>query len=150
MIVTFRTKAHADIMMFGDIAITLLKLMGHSGTVPSALQAGEVPAAWEHFTFSDLEYPKENQCISEKPWSRAAMNVEQQQALQTHLQAIAEILYEETPAEELKTLAAIEQTVRYQLQQHVMPAIGIFLSSGPLAPLPAIRGPSKACSVNCR
>jgi hypothetical protein len=45
MIVTFRTKAHADIMMFGDIAITLLKLMGHSGTVPSALQAGEVPAA---------------------------------------------------------------------------------------------------------
>lgn len=45
MIVTFRTKAHADIMMFGDIAITLLKLMGHSGTVPSALQGGEVPAA---------------------------------------------------------------------------------------------------------
>ena len=45
MIVTFRTKAHADIMMFGDIAITLLKLMGHSGTVPSALQAREVPAA---------------------------------------------------------------------------------------------------------
>ncbi|CDH45186.1 MAG: DUF1840 domain-containing protein [Candidatus Competibacteraceae bacterium] len=47
MIVTFRTKAHADIMIFGDIAITLLKLMGHSGTVPSALLADEVPAALE-------------------------------------------------------------------------------------------------------
>lgn len=78
------------------------------------------------------------------------MTVDQQKALQTHLQAIAEILYEECPAEELKTLAAIEQTVRGQLQQHVMPAIGIFLSSGRLAPLPAIRGPSKACSANCR
>jgi len=27
MIVTFRSKAHADIMMFGDIAVHLLKLM---------------------------------------------------------------------------------------------------------------------------
>jgi len=34
MIVTFRSKAHADIMMFGDVAVRLLKLMGHSGTVP--------------------------------------------------------------------------------------------------------------------
>ncbi len=47
MIVTFRSKAHADIMMFGDIAISLLKLMGHSGTVPSALLAEDVPAALE-------------------------------------------------------------------------------------------------------
>ncbi len=39
MIVTFRSKAHADIIMFGDIAIKLLKLMGHSGTVPGALLA---------------------------------------------------------------------------------------------------------------
>jgi hypothetical protein len=47
MIVTFRSKAHADIIMFGDIAISLLKLMGHSGTVPSALLAEDVPAALE-------------------------------------------------------------------------------------------------------
>ncbi len=45
MIITFRCKAHADIMMFGDNAIQLLKLMGHSGTVPGALLAAEVPAA---------------------------------------------------------------------------------------------------------
>ncbi|MBL8259306.1 MAG: DUF1840 domain-containing protein [Candidatus Competibacteraceae bacterium] len=45
MIVTFKTKAHADIMMFGDIAVKLLKLMGHSGTVPSAMVAEDVPAA---------------------------------------------------------------------------------------------------------
>ena len=45
MIVTFKTKAHADIMMFGEIAIQLLKLMGHSGAVPSAIVAEDVPAA---------------------------------------------------------------------------------------------------------
>jgi hypothetical protein len=33
--------------MFGDIALQLLKLMGHSGTVPSALNAEGVPAALE-------------------------------------------------------------------------------------------------------
>jgi hypothetical protein len=45
MIVTFRSNAHADIIMFGDIAVNLLKLMGHSGTVPGALLAEDVPAA---------------------------------------------------------------------------------------------------------
>ena len=45
MIVTFRSDAYADIMMFGDIAIQLLKLMGHSGTVPGALLAEDVPEA---------------------------------------------------------------------------------------------------------
>ncbi len=48
MIVTFRSKAHADIIFFGDIAVKLLKLMGHSGTVPGALVASEVPAALDH------------------------------------------------------------------------------------------------------
>jgi len=47
MLVTFRTEAYADILMFGDIAVQLLKLMGHSGTVPSALVAEDVPAALE-------------------------------------------------------------------------------------------------------
>jgi hypothetical protein len=45
MLVTFKTSAHADIIMFGDIAKQLLKMMGHSGTVPSAMIADEVPAA---------------------------------------------------------------------------------------------------------
>ena len=45
MIGTFRTKEQPDIMMFGDVAIELLKMMGHSGTVPSAIVAKDVPAA---------------------------------------------------------------------------------------------------------
>ena len=45
MLVTFTTKAYADITMFGDVAVALLKMMGHSGTVPSALRAEDVPEA---------------------------------------------------------------------------------------------------------
>jgi len=31
--------------MFGDIAVTLLKMMGHSGTVPGAILAPDIPPA---------------------------------------------------------------------------------------------------------
>lgn len=44
MLITFTTPAHADITMFGEVGIALLKLMGHSGTVPGALLAEDVPA----------------------------------------------------------------------------------------------------------
>ncbi len=45
MIVIFRSKAHADIILFGEVAVQLLKMMGHSGTVPGALVAEELPDA---------------------------------------------------------------------------------------------------------
>jgi len=45
MLVTFHTKRHANITMFGDVAKQLLELLGHSGTVPSAIKAEDVPAA---------------------------------------------------------------------------------------------------------
>lgn len=47
MLVTFRTDAYANITMFGDVAVALLKMMGHSGTVPSAILARDVPEALE-------------------------------------------------------------------------------------------------------
>jgi hypothetical protein len=56
------------------------------------------------------------------------MTPEQERALQEHIQAIAKILYDDTPPEELKTLAGIEQAVRSQMQRHVMPQVGVFLS----------------------
>jgi hypothetical protein len=47
MLVTFSCPAYAAITMFGDVAIRLLELMGHSGTVPGALLAHEVQPALE-------------------------------------------------------------------------------------------------------
>jgi len=49
MLVTFHSKAYADITMFGDVAIGMLKMMGLSGTVPSALLAADIPAALAQF-----------------------------------------------------------------------------------------------------
>lgn len=44
MLVTFRTDV-GDITMFGDVALTMLKMMGHSATVPGAILAADVPMA---------------------------------------------------------------------------------------------------------
>jgi uncharacterized protein DUF1840 len=43
MLVTFRTKVHADITMFGAVAIELLKLAGMTGNVPTAILGADVP-----------------------------------------------------------------------------------------------------------
>jgi hypothetical protein len=45
MLVTFTTDAYADITMFGDVALKMLKMMGHSATVPGAIRAEDVPQA---------------------------------------------------------------------------------------------------------
>lgn len=50
MLVTFTTEAYADITMFGDVALTMLKMMGHSPTVPGAILAADVPAALSRLT----------------------------------------------------------------------------------------------------
>ena len=45
MLVTFTTNTYPDITMFGDFALTMLKMMGHSATVPGAILAPDVPEA---------------------------------------------------------------------------------------------------------
>jgi len=45
MLITFETKAYANITMFGDVAKKLIKYMGHSGSVPSAIRAEDLPQA---------------------------------------------------------------------------------------------------------
>ncbi|MDP5031276.1 MAG: DUF1840 domain-containing protein [Paraglaciecola sp.] len=65
MLVIFSSQVSANITMFGDIAVQLLKMMGHSGTVPSAILAKDVPAA-----LANLEAAlgaTEQQSESEKP-----------------------------------------------------------------------------------
>ena len=55
------------------------------------------------------------------------MTPEKAKELKTYVQAIAAILYEETPQETLNTLEEIEQTVRQKVLKHVSPEIGVFL-----------------------
>ncbi len=45
MLVTFKTDSYANIVMFGDAAEALLKMLGQSGHVPGAIMADDVPQA---------------------------------------------------------------------------------------------------------
>jgi hypothetical protein len=46
MLVKFRSGA-GDLTTFGDVGVTLLKMMGQSGALPGALLAKDIPAALE-------------------------------------------------------------------------------------------------------
>lgn len=50
MLVTFTTDAYGSITMFGDVALAMLKMMGHSATVPGAILAADVPVALSKLT----------------------------------------------------------------------------------------------------
>jgi Domain of unknown function (DUF1840) len=50
MLVTFTTKTYSDITMFGDVALAMLKMMGHSATIPGAILAADVPMALNRLT----------------------------------------------------------------------------------------------------
>ena len=47
MLVTFRSEAWSNVTLFGNVAVELLKMAGHSGTIPGALQAQDIPSAIE-------------------------------------------------------------------------------------------------------
>lgn len=45
MLIAFSCPTSGQITMFGDVAVRLLKLMGHSATIPGALAAEDVGPA---------------------------------------------------------------------------------------------------------
>ena len=45
MLVTFSTDTYPNITLFGDDALAMLKMMGHSATVPGSIRAEDIPAA---------------------------------------------------------------------------------------------------------
>ena len=45
MLITFRSKAHADVVMLGDSARELIRLMGKSDALPSAVGPEGIPKA---------------------------------------------------------------------------------------------------------
>jgi len=45
MLITFKTQAYADVTMFAEVALKLIKLMGRRDTVPSAIEAEDIPQA---------------------------------------------------------------------------------------------------------
>jgi hypothetical protein len=56
------------------------------------------------------------------------MTPEEKQTMQQHVQEIAKILYKDADKSRMTNLADIEIVIREQLQEHVSPELGVFLS----------------------
>ena len=56
------------------------------------------------------------------------MDADKQAQLKAHARAIAELLYEETDPDQVKTLEGIEKAVRGHMLEHVSPQVASFLS----------------------
>ena len=72
MLVTFTTDAYANITMFGDVALSMLKMMGHSATVPGAILAADVPAALSRLTAA-IDAEKASPRVEDKDVSVVSM-----------------------------------------------------------------------------
>jgi hypothetical protein len=77
------------------------------------------------------------------------MNAQEKKRLQACFQEISEILYCNTPAEELTSLDATEQAVRQHMLKEVSPGVGVFLSKRSQAQREGKDASSKAVSENC-
>lgn len=65
MLITFSCPVYADITMFGDVALRLIKLMGHSGTIPGALAAEDVAPALQRLEAA-IQADKESSALEEE------------------------------------------------------------------------------------
>ncbi len=59
MLVTFKSKSYADITMFGEVGLSLLKLMDYGVTVPGAIIAADVGKALKNLQQGLLKIPEE-------------------------------------------------------------------------------------------
>ena len=59
MLITFKTKAFANITMFGDIGKKMLEMMAFGSSVPGAINAEDVPQALENLKRALDKLPKQ-------------------------------------------------------------------------------------------
>lgn len=60
MLITFKSKAHADVVMFGDVARELIRLMGKTDALPSAVGPEDIPRALSRLQagLADIKQPR--------------------------------------------------------------------------------------------
>ena len=61
MLITFKSKAYANITMFGDIGRQMLEMMAFGTSVPGAIVAKDVPQALENLEQALDKLPEQEQ-----------------------------------------------------------------------------------------
>jgi len=74
VLVRFHSEA-GSVLMFGEVATAVLKMMGQSGVVPGALQAADVPAALERLKRAAAAAPRDQAGQEAQPEENAQPGV---------------------------------------------------------------------------
>lgn len=74
MLITFSCDAYENITLFGHVAVRLLNMMGHSGVVPSAILAEDVPAALDKLEIALSQVPKLNEYVDDNPEDEVSLD----------------------------------------------------------------------------
>ena len=59
MLITFKSSAHADIIMFGDVGLKLLEMMDFGQAIPGAIGKADVAQALENLEQALRRLPEE-------------------------------------------------------------------------------------------
>ena len=59
MLITFKTRAYANITMFGDVGKKMLQMMGFGDMVPGAINADDVPRALQNLRAALAAVPEQ-------------------------------------------------------------------------------------------
>ncbi len=97
MLIRFHSRAAGDFSMFEDVAISLLKMMGHSGTVPGAILAEDIPQALQRLQDALALLPQQE--VSESEGEEPAIGLSRRaypllQMLKASLAADCEVMWD--------------------------------------------------------
>ena len=75
MLITFKSEAYANITMFGDVGLELLKMMQFGTAVPGAIEAANVPAALDNLKQALAALPEQAEPAGEAGEDQPAVSL---------------------------------------------------------------------------
>jgi len=64
--VTFKTKAYANILMLGDVAIKMLEMMGYGTSIPGAIDSDDLPDALRNLEQALAKIPRQDEPVDDE------------------------------------------------------------------------------------
>ncbi|MFZ9037209.1 MAG: DUF1840 domain-containing protein [Gammaproteobacteria bacterium] len=65
MLITFKTRAYANITMFGDVGRKMLEMMAFGTSVPGAINTGDVPTALANLEAALAKIPQQEETVED-------------------------------------------------------------------------------------
>lgn len=75
MLLTFKSKAYANITMFGDVGLKMLEMMAFGNSVPGAINAEDVAAALENLKAALDKMPQPVEAVGDADSDQPAVSL---------------------------------------------------------------------------